>query len=56
MTPRRLELPVDRALPRTPPLFASVDDVVEKLATTGYLCDKATATTVFLADWMLLLY
>ncbi len=41
---------MDRALPRTPPLFRGVDDVVEKLATTGYLCDKATATTVFLAD------
>ncbi|GAB2925848.1 MoxR family ATPase [Rhodococcus aerolatus] len=41
---------MDRALPRTPPLFRSVDDVVEKLATTGYLADKATATTVFLAD------
>lgn len=41
---------MDRALPRTPPLFSSVDDVVEKLASTGYLADKATATTVFLAD------
>src|SRR5699024_2255483 len=28
----------------------SVDDVVERLARTGYLADKATATTVFLAD------
>ncbi|WP_435532221.1 AAA family ATPase [Rhodococcus antarcticus] len=34
----------------SPPLFTSVDDVVEKLATTGYLADKATATSVFLAD------
>jgi len=41
---------VDRALTSTPPLFSSVDDVVDKLATTGYLADKATATSVFLAD------
>jgi MoxR-like ATPase len=41
---------VDRALTSTPPLFSSVDDVVGKLATTGYLADKATATSVFLAD------
>lgn len=32
------------------PIFASVDDVIERLATTGYLADKATATSVFLAD------
>ncbi len=32
------------------PVFTSVDDVVTKLATTGYIADKATATTVFLAD------
>ncbi|MBO0854547.1 MAG: MoxR family ATPase [Nocardia sp.] len=32
------------------PIFTSVDDVVERLATTGYLADKATATSVFLAD------
>lgn len=38
------------AVTTTPPLFTSVDDVVEKLATTGYLADKATATSVFLAD------
>jgi MoxR-like ATPase len=38
------------AVTTSPPLFASVDDVVEKLATTGYLADKATATSVFLAD------
>jgi len=41
---------VDRALTTTPPLFASVGDVVDKLASTGYLADKATATSVFLAD------
>jgi len=41
---------VDRALTTTPPLFAGVDDVVDKLASTGYLADKATATSVFLAD------
>ena len=38
------------AVTTTLPLFTSVDDVVEKLATTGYLADKATATSVFLAD------
>jgi MoxR-like ATPase len=41
---------VDRALTTTPPLFANVGDVVDKLASTGYLADKATATSVFLAD------
>lgn len=41
---------VDRALPTSPPLFASVDDVVSRLAETGYLANKATATSVFLAD------
>ncbi|MCL2533020.1 MAG: MoxR family ATPase [Nocardiaceae bacterium] len=41
---------MDRALPITPPLFASVDDVALRLAETGYLADKATATAVFLAD------
>ncbi|RVW04836.1 AAA family ATPase [Rhodococcus spongiicola] len=41
---------MDRALPTAPPLFASVDDVVDRLAETGYLSDKATATAVFLAD------
>ncbi|MFH9727696.1 AAA family ATPase [Streptomyces sp. NPDC017254] len=30
--------------------FSSVDDVAEKLATTGYLASPAVATTVFLAD------
>ena len=35
---------MDRALPTTPPLFASVDDVQRRLAETGYLADKATAT------------
>jgi MoxR-like ATPase len=32
------------------PIFASVDEVSERLASTGYLADKATATSVFLAD------
>ncbi|MFE9580267.1 AAA family ATPase [Nocardia sp. NPDC006044] len=32
------------------PIFTSVDDVIDQLATTGYLADKATATSVFLAD------
>ncbi|MGQ4596538.1 AAA family ATPase [Nocardia sp. R6R-6] len=32
------------------PVFASVDDVLERLASTGYLANKATATSVFLAD------
>nr|WP_246598036.1 MoxR family ATPase [Nocardia tengchongensis] len=32
------------------PIFTSVDDVIERLANTGYLADKATATSVFLAD------
>ncbi|MFC9895206.1 AAA family ATPase [Nocardia sp. NPDC127579] len=32
------------------PIFSSVDDVIERLAATGYLADKATATSVFLAD------
>jgi MoxR-like ATPase len=41
---------VDRALPDTTPFFSSVDDVIERLAETGYLSDKATATAVFLAD------
>ncbi len=41
---------MDRVLPTTPPLFSSVDDVLANLAATGYLADKATATTVFLAD------
>ncbi|MGW5313291.1 AAA family ATPase [Nocardia thailandica] len=34
----------------TEPIFTSVEDVVERLAGTGYLADKATATSVFLAD------
>ena len=42
--------PDSSAVTTNPPLFTSVDDVVEKLATTGYLADKATATSVFLAD------
>lgn len=32
------------------PIFTSVEDVISRLATTGYLSDKATATSVFLAD------
>ncbi|MEU8894661.1 MoxR family ATPase [Nocardia sp. NPDC048505] len=32
------------------PIFTSVDDVIDRLAGTGYLADKATATSVFLAD------
>jgi MoxR-like ATPase len=32
------------------PLFASPDDVRDRLAATGYLADDAIATTVFLAD------
>ncbi|WP_206508668.1 MoxR family ATPase [Rhodococcus sp. BGS-1C] len=41
---------MDRAVPTAPPLFGSVDDVLTRLAETGYLADKATATSVFLAD------
>ncbi|UYP17606.1 MoxR family ATPase [Rhodococcus sp. Z13] len=41
---------MDRALPTTPPTFADVQDVIERLAATGYLADKGTATAVFLAD------
>ncbi|MGW5073845.1 AAA family ATPase [Rhodococcus sp. NPDC004095] len=41
---------MDRALPLTPPVFSSVDDVIARLAETGYLADKGTATAVFLAD------
>ncbi len=41
---------MDRAVPTAPPLFGSDDDVVSRLADTGYLADKATATSVFLAD------
>jgi MoxR-like ATPase len=32
------------------PLFASPEDVRDRLAATGYLADEAIATTVFLAD------
>ena len=35
---------------RPAPLFADIDDVAKRLAETGYLPDKATATAVFLAD------
>ncbi|WP_407441946.1 AAA family ATPase [Rhodococcus sp. (in: high G+C Gram-positive bacteria)] len=41
---------MDRALPITPPIFADVQEVIDRLAETGYLADKATATAVFLAD------
>lgn len=41
---------MDRALPATRPVFGDVDDVVSRLAATGYLADKGTATAVFLAD------
>ncbi|WP_040789557.1 AAA family ATPase [Nocardia paucivorans] len=45
---------MEPASPITPPvqepIFASVDEVTERLAETGYLADKATATSVFLAD------
>lgn len=41
---------MDRALPDTTPFFSSVADVIERLAETGYLSDKGTATAVFLAD------
>ena len=41
---------MDRALPTTTPFFARVDDVIARLAETGYLSDKGTATAVFLAD------
>jgi MoxR-like ATPase len=33
-----------------PPLFGSVDEVTERLASVGYLASTAAATTVFLAD------
>ncbi len=39
------------SLPAHPaPLFTDIDDVAKRLAETGYLPDKATATAVFLAD------
>ncbi|BBY98011.1 AAA family ATPase [Mycolicibacterium fallax] len=34
----------------TAPLFTDIDDVVRRLAETGYIADTATATAVFLAD------
>ena len=34
----------------TVPLFIDTDDVIARLAETGYLADTATATAVFLAD------
>jgi MoxR-like ATPase len=36
--------------PVAEPIFGSVEDVITRLAETGYLCDKATATSVYLAD------
>ncbi len=33
-----------------PPLFSSIDDVLERLAATGYVADRPLAVTVFLAD------
>jgi MoxR-like ATPase len=41
---------MDHAAPDAVPFFTGVDDVVTRLAATGYLADKATATAVFLAD------
>ncbi|MEV0948458.1 MoxR family ATPase [Rhodococcus sp. NPDC049939] len=41
---------MDRALPTSTSFFANVDDVVDRLAATGYLADRGTATAVFLAD------
>ena len=38
------------------PLFADIDDVSRRLAQTGYLPDTATATAVFLADRIVVLY
>ncbi|MBD0324423.1 MAG: MoxR family ATPase [Aldersonia sp.] len=37
-------------LSSTAPIFSSVEEVITRLAETGYLCDKGTATAVFLAD------
>ncbi|HEX4251435.1 MAG TPA: MoxR family ATPase [Pseudonocardia sp.] len=37
------------AIPQSP-LFGSVDDVTERLASVGYLASTAAATTVYLAD------
>ncbi len=34
----------------TAPLFRSPDDVLERLRATGYVADRALATTIFLAD------
>ena len=42
LAPPLKELTVDRALPDTTPFFSTVDDVIERLAETGYLSDKAT--------------
>ncbi|MDG3008540.1 MoxR family ATPase [Rhodococcus sp. D2-41] len=41
---------MDRAVPTTVPHFADIEDATARLAETGYLADKATATAVFLAD------
>ncbi len=36
--------------PRPAPTFASIDETLARLAATGYVADRALATTVFLAD------
>lgn len=41
---------MDKVVPQTRPIFASVEDAVAKLGATGYLVNTATATAVFLAD------
>ncbi|GGG02635.1 hypothetical protein GCM10007304_15820 [Rhodococcoides trifolii] len=41
---------MDHVAPEAVPFFSGVDDVISRLATTGYLADKATATAIFLAD------
>src|SRR5690625_2071980 len=43
-----MQIPATPARPAA--RFTDIDDVVERLAQTGYLADKATATAVFLAD------
>ena len=40
---------IQPAIPQSP-LFGSVDDVTERLASVGYLASTAAATTVYLAD------
>lgn len=41
---------MDRARREHAALFLSIDDVIQKLETHGYLADRATATVVYLAD------